>query len=73
MPEINDRGAPPEPVAVLDAVDDEPGLEDERVRSHRVVVGVGVLLDVEVPLDDALRFCRSSTDAENSSGTHGIR
>jgi hypothetical protein len=25
------------------------------VRDHRVVVGVGVLLDVEVLLDDALR------------------
>ena len=50
-----DRGAPPEPVAVVDAVDDEPGLEHERVRDHRVVLGVGVLLDVEVPLDDAPR------------------
>ena len=29
-----------------------PGLEHERVRDHRVVLGVGVLLDVEVLLDD---------------------
>ena len=34
---------------------DEPGLEHERVRDHRVVVGVGVLLDVEVLLDDRAR------------------
>ena len=27
-----------------------PGLEHERVRDHRVVMGVGVLLDVEVLL-----------------------
>src|SRR5215203_4647887 len=55
VPEVDDRGAPPEPVAVVDLVDDEPGLEHERVRNHRVVVRVGVLLDVEVLLDDALR------------------
>ena len=53
LPEVGDRRATPEPVAVVDAVDDEPRLEHERVRDHRVVLGVGVLLDVEVPLDDA--------------------
>ena len=50
-PEVVDRRATPEPVAVVDAVDDEPRLEHERVRDHRVVLGVGVLLDVEVLLD----------------------
>src|SRR5688572_3260386 len=40
VPEVIDRGAPPEPVAVVDAVDDEPRLEHERVRDHRVVLGV---------------------------------
>jgi len=29
-------------------LDDEPGLEHECMRDHRVVLGVGVLLDVEV-------------------------
>ena len=53
VPEVVDRRAPPEPVAVVDAVDDEPGLEHERVRDHRVVLGVRVLLDVEVLLDRA--------------------
>src|SRR5215213_10603095 len=53
--EVDERRAPPEPVAVVDAVDDEPRLEHERVRDHRVVLGVGVLLDVEILLDDALR------------------
>ena len=33
---------------------DEPRLEHERVRDHRVVLRVGVLLDVEVLLDDPL-------------------
>jgi hypothetical protein len=55
VPEIDDRGAPPEPIAVVDAVDHETGLEHERVRDHRVVLGVGVLLDVEVLLDGAVR------------------
>src|SRR3954447_17515276 len=43
-PEVHERGRSPEPVAVVDRVDDEPRLEHERVRYHRVVVGVGVLL-----------------------------
>ena len=34
---------------------DEPRLEHERVRDHRVVLRVGVLLDVEVLLDGAVR------------------
>src|SRR3954465_10144822 len=55
VPQVDYRGASPEPVAVVDAVDDEPGLEHERVGDHRVVFGVGVLLDVEVLLDAALR------------------
>jgi putative transposase len=33
-------------------VDDEPRLQHERVRDHRVVIGVGVLLDVKVLLHD---------------------
>src|SRR5215213_1343327 len=53
VPEVDGRGAAPEPVAVVDAVDHEPRLEHERVRDHRVVLGVGVLLDVQVLLDDA--------------------
>src|SRR3954463_10451054 len=54
-PEVDERGAPPEPVAVVDRVDHEPRLEHERVRVHRIVVGVRVLLDVQVLLDDAPR------------------
>ena len=52
-----DRGAgprttaAPEPVAVVEAVDDQTRLEHQRVRDHRVVVGVGVLGDVEVLLN----------------------
>jgi hypothetical protein len=32
-------------------VDDEPGLEDERMRDHRVVARIRVLLDVQILLD----------------------
>ncbi len=51
MPEVIDRRSAPEPVAVIDAVNDQAWLEHERVRDHRVVVRVGVLLDVEFFLD----------------------
>jgi len=40
----------PEPVAVVNAVNDQSRLEHERVRDHRVVKGVGVLLDIEILL-----------------------
>ena len=36
-PQVAERGAPPEPVAVVDAVNDQPRLEYERVRDHRVM------------------------------------
>jgi hypothetical protein len=51
MPKINDRRTALEPVAVIDAVNDEAGFEDERVRNHRIIVWIGVLLDIEVLLD----------------------
>jgi hypothetical protein len=55
MAEVFGRGPAPEPVTVVDAVDQQPGLEHQRVRDHRVVCRVGVLRDVEVLLDGALR------------------
>src|SRR5215471_3042520 len=55
MPEIDDGRATPKPVTVVDGVDDEPRLEHERVRDHRVVLGIGVLFDVEIFLDRSLR------------------
>src|SRR5947209_10651455 len=51
VPEVDDRWTTPEPVAVVDAVDHETRLENERVRNHRVVFGIGVLLDVEILLN----------------------
>ncbi len=51
--QIVDRRAAPKPVAVVDAVHDEPRLQDDRVRDHRVLGRVGVLGDVEILLDDA--------------------
>ena len=55
VPKIDDRRTPPEPVAVIDAVDHEARLEHERVRDHRIVLGVGVLLDVEIFLNLSVR------------------
>jgi Bacterial regulatory proteins, luxR family len=51
VPKIDDRWTPPEPVAVIDAVNHEARLEHERMRDHRIVLGVGVLLDVEILLN----------------------
>src|ERR1700735_2046699 len=51
MPQVVERRAAPEPVAVIDTVNDQPRLEYQRVRDHGVVLGVGVLGDVQVLLD----------------------
>src|SRR3984893_5970828 len=45
------RGPAEEPVAVVDLVNDKTGLQDGRVRNHRIVDRIGVLGDVEVLLD----------------------
>ena len=42
-----------EPVAVVDFIHDETGLEDDCVRDHRVVSRVGVFGDVEILLNHA--------------------
>src|SRR5215217_8717629 len=55
VPEVRERGTSPEPIAVVDLVDDESRLEHEGVRDHRVVLGVGVLMEVEVLLDHPSR------------------
>src|SRR3954471_24207490 len=54
-PEIGDRRTAPEPVPVVDAVNHEAGSEDQRVRDHRVVFRVRVLLYVEILLYPSLR------------------
>jgi len=46
VPKIDDRWTPPELVAVIDAVNHEARLDHERMRDHRIVLGVGALLDV---------------------------
>src|SRR5215831_1612920 len=55
VPKVHDGRATPEPVAVINAVDHEPGLKYESMWDHRVVLGVGVLLDVEVLLNFPIR------------------
>src|SRR5437879_5988694 len=47
---VLERRSAPEPIAVVDTVDDESRLEHKSMRDHRVVVRVGVLLDFEVLL-----------------------
>src|SRR3954469_25124054 len=51
VPKIDDRGATPEPIAVIDAVDHEARLEHERMRDHRIMLRICVLLDVEILLN----------------------
>ena len=51
VPEVIDGRASPEPVTVINAVDRQARLEHKCVRDHRVVLGIGVLLDVEVLLN----------------------
>src|ERR1700741_1582305 len=48
-------GTAEEPVAIIDLVDDEAGFQDDDVRDHRIVLGIGVLGDIEVFLHDAAR------------------
>src|ERR1700722_5932271 len=66
VPKIDDRWTPPEPVAVVDAVDHEARLEHERMRDHGIVLGVGVLLYVEILLN-----CSVGVRKECPLGSHG--
>jgi hypothetical protein len=53
LAEIFDGGPAEEPVTVVNLVYDETGLEDNHVRNHGVVDGIGVFGDVEIFLNDA--------------------
>src|SRR5215467_323751 len=66
VPEVIDRRTSPEPIAVVEAVDLQAWFENECVRDHRVVVGIGVLLDVEVLLNLPFRV-----GEEGPLSTHG--
>jgi hypothetical protein len=55
VPKINDRRTAPEPVSVVNAVDHKARLEHERMWDHWIVLGVGILLDVEVLLNCSVR------------------
>src|SRR5580704_2737339 len=54
VPEVDDRRPPPEPIAVIDAVDDESRLEHECMWNHRIMLRVGVFRDVEVLLNGSV-------------------
>ena len=53
LAELFHGGATEEPVAVVDFVDEEAGLEDDDVGDHGIVERVGVFGDVEIFLDGA--------------------
>src|SRR5258708_17077553 len=53
LAEFFDGGTAEEPVAVVNLVNYETGLEDDHVGDHEIVERVGVFGDVEIFLDDA--------------------
>jgi hypothetical protein len=55
LAEIFHGGAAKEPVAVVDFVDEEAGLEDNHVGDHGIVERIGVFGDVEIFLNDTSR------------------
>jgi hypothetical protein len=55
LAEIFESGAAPEPIAVVDLINDKTGLEDYHMGNHGIVGGIGVFGDVEILLDDAGR------------------
>src|SRR2546423_13995745 len=54
------RRPTPEPVAIIDFVNDQPRLKHERMRNHRDMERVSVLLDVQLLLDLASRVREES-------------
>jgi|SRR5579863_10023871 len=51
VPKIGGGGASPEPITVIDTVNDEPRFEYERVGNHGIVLRVRVFYDVEILLN----------------------
>jgi hypothetical protein len=55
LAEVFESGPTEKPVAVIDLVNDKPRLEDDHVRDHGIVEGIGVFGDVEIFLDHTPR------------------
>ena len=55
LAEIFHSGPAEVPVAVVDLIDDETGLEDNHMGDHRIVDRIRILGDVEIFLDDTPR------------------
>ena len=53
LAEIFHRGTPPEPVAHVNLINHEAGLENDHMGNHGIVERIGVFSDVEIFLDDA--------------------
>src|ERR1700730_5834982 len=56
LAEVFHRRPPEEPIAYVYLVYDKAELEDDHVRDHWIVLGIGVLRDVEILLQDASRI-----------------
>src|SRR5579872_5281908 len=55
MPEVICTGTAPEPVAVIDAVDEQTGFQDKGMRDHGIMMRVGIFLDLQILLHFAPR------------------
>ena len=51
LTQLFDSGPAEKPVAIVDFINDQTGLEDNRVRDHRIVDRIRILGDVEIFLD----------------------
>jgi len=69
VPEVVQRRSPPVPVAVVQAVNDQAGLQHECVRNHRVVFGVRIFLNVEVFLNNSARVRQKRPMRANGRGS----
>ncbi len=61
VPKIDDRWTSPEPITVINPVDDEARLEDERMRDHRIVVGHILVICRTLPLRPQVFFFTAIT------------
>src|SRR6202022_614398 len=69
LTELLHRRSTEEPVAAVDLVDDETGLEHNHMRDHGIVHGISVLGDVEILLKNAPR---TREERQRGADTTGI-
>ena len=68
---FHSRPAEEPKIAVVNLVNDQAGLEHDRVRNHRIVPRIGILRDIELLLNDAARDPKEMANAHlRQSGIH---